>query len=123
MSKFELDISKYEVEVVKQEIVDNKVVTSNTTEEYPLCGNLAAWLRGVGVFRSAEDVAEAVMLGKRLLSSDELECVILDDREAEVLKKCVNRLVELTADDKASVGGPVHEEAIIRVVKMEEVTS
>jgi len=37
------------------------------------------------------------------------------------VKQAVNRLVELTAEGKANLGGEIHEEAIIRVVKMEEV--
>jgi len=78
------------------------------------------WLRSVGIFKTGEDIAEAVGIAKQIrdCTEDSLE---LDEREAGVLKQAVNRLVELTAEGKANLGGEIHEEAIIRVVKMEEV--
>jgi hypothetical protein len=74
----------------------------------------------VGVFKSAEDVAEAVGLAKEIRNS-ESDSIELDEREVDVLKKAVNRLVELTAEGKANLGGEIHEEAIVRVMRMKEV--
>jgi ribosomal protein S10 len=126
MKKFELNLSSYNVTVLEPTVeVDEKTgkeVRSLKPKEqpYPLRENLSTFLRSVGVFKSAEDVAEAVSLGKRLLAH-EGDSIQLDDREAEVLKKAINRVVELTAEGKANIGGEIHEECICRVVKMKEV--
>ncbi len=121
MKKFKLDLSKYEVStqiVTKKE--DGSHELEDKTEEYPLRGNISTWLRSVGIFKSAEDIAEAVSVAKQVRDCNE-DSLELDERETAVLKQAVNRLIELTADGKANLGGEVHEAAIIRVVKMEEV--
>jgi len=124
MKKYKLDLSKYgvtvQVPVVKT--VDGKEVREleQQTQEYPLRENISIWLRSPGIFRSGEDIAEAVSVAKQIrdCTADEIE---LDEREANILKQAVNRLVELTADGKANLGGEIHEEAIVRVFTMEEV--
>jgi hypothetical protein len=121
MKKYELDLTKYEAtayQPVTKE--DGSRVMEDVTEEYPLRENLGVWLRSMGVFKSAEDIAEAVGVAKQIRDCKE-DSIQLDEREAEVLKQALNRLVELTAEGKANLGGPVHEEAICRVVKMKEV--
>ncbi len=123
MKKFRLDLSEYDVTVtVPVTKEDGSHVFEDQTNTYPLRENISTWLRSVGVFKSAEDIAEAVSVAKQIrdCTADSIE---LDGRETDVLKKAVNRLVELTADGKANLGGPIHEKAIIRVVKMEEVKS
>lgn len=121
MKKFKLDLSKYEVTVqVPVTKDDGNRVLENEIEEYPLRNNLSMWLRGVGIFKSSEDIAEAVMVAKQIRDCKE-DVLELDEREAGVLKQAVNRLVELTAEGKANLGGEVHEEAICRVVKMKEI--
>jgi hypothetical protein len=90
------------------------------TGPYPLRENINAWLRGVGVFKTGEDIAEAVGVARQIRECKE-DSIELDEREAGVLKQALNRLVELTADGKANLGGEIHEEAIVRVIKMEEV--
>jgi len=121
MKKYRLDLSKYEVTVqVPVTKEDGQHVFEDKTETYPLRENISTWLRSVGIFRSAEDVAEAVIVAKGIRNCDR-DSIELDEREAGVLKQAVNRLVELTAEGKANLGGEIHEEAIIRVVKMEEV--
>ena len=127
MRKFRLDLTEYEVtaQVPVTKTVDGKEVRQleDKTEVYPLRENISIWLRSVGIFKSAEDIAEAVSVAKQIrdCTADSIE---LDEREAGVLKQALNRLVELTADNKVSpgLGGEVHEEAIVRVIKMEEVT-
>jgi len=120
MKKFKLDLSEYEVTSLQPDMDSENHKMKEVTQPYPLRNNLNAWLRGVGIFKSAEDIAEAVGVAKQIrdCTEDSLE---LDEREAGVLKQAVNRLVELTAEGKANLGGEIHEEAIIRVVKMEEV--
>lgn len=120
MRKYKLDLSEYEVSTqiaVKKD--DGSSELESRTDIYPLRENISVWLRGVGIFKSAEDIAEAVSLARQIreCTEDSLE---LDERETDVLKKALNRLVELTAEGKANLGGEVHEEAIIRVIKMEE---
>ena len=124
MKKFRLDLSKYEVtaQVPVTKTVDGKTVREleDKTEMYPLRENISVWLRSVGIFKSAEDIAEAVSVAKQVrdCQADEIK---LDEREMGVLKQALNRLVELTAEGKANLGGEIHEEAIVRIIKAEEV--
>lgn len=131
MKKFILDLSKYEVTVptpvTKTDEKTGKEIREfeNQIQEYPLQKNLSNWLRSPGMFRSGEDIAEAVGLAKQIRDCKE-DSIELDEREADVLKQVINKLVELTADTKdpnrnPNFGGPIHEEVIIRVIKMQEV--
>ncbi|KKN05688.1 hypothetical protein LCGC14_1084870 [marine sediment metagenome] len=123
MKKFKLNLSEYsvtaQVPVTKE---DGSRVLEDKIEVYPLRDNISIWLRSVGIFKSAEDIAEAVSVAKQIRDCVE-DSIELDEREAGVLKQALNRLVELTAEGKVSpgLGGEVHETAICRVVKMEEV--
>lgn len=124
MKKFKLDLSEYSVtaQMPVTKTVDGKEVRQleGKTEVYPLRENISVWLRSVGIFKSAEDIAEAVGVARQIreCTEDSLE---LDEREAGVLKQALNRLVELTAEGKANLGGEIHEVAICRIVKAEEV--
>ena len=124
MKKYSLDLSAYDVtaQVPVTKTVDGKEVRQleDKTEVYPLRENISVWLRSVGIFKSAEDIAEAVSVAKQVrdCTEDSLE---LDEREMGVLKQALNRLVELTSEGKANLGGEIHEEAICRIVKAEEV--
>ena len=124
MKKYVLDLTKYEVTLLAPvtKVVDGKEIREfeTQTQEYPLRENISVWLRSVGIFKSAEDIAEAVSVAKQVRDCKE-DSLELDEREAGVLKQAVNRLVELTAEGKANLGGEIHETAIIRVVKMKEV--
>ena len=125
MKKYKLDLTKYEVtaQVPVTKTVDGKEVRQleDKSEVYPLRENISTWLRSVGIFKSAEDIAEAVSVAKQVrdCTEDSLE---LDEREAGVVKQALNRLVELTSEGKANLGGEIHEEAIVRVCRMQEVT-
>jgi hypothetical protein len=121
MKKFQLDLSEYKVTVPVPKPTEEQPHAMGVEEQpYPLRQNISIWLRSPGIFRSAEDIAEAVSVAKQIRDCKE-DILELDEREASVLKQAVNRLVELTADGKANLGGEIHEEAIIRVVKMKEV--
>ena len=121
MKKYKLDLTEYEVTAqVPVTKKDGSRVLEDKTEVYPLKENISVWLRSVGIFKSAEDIAEAVSVAKQVrdCTEDSLE---LDEREMSVLKQALNRLVELTSEGKANLGGEIHEEAICRIVKAEEV--
>ena len=125
MQKFELNLEKYDVTVMmpvtkKNDDGTESRVMEEQTNAYPLRTNISTWLRSLGIFKNGEDIAEAVMLAKQIRECEEV-AMVLDEREADVLKQAVNRLVELTAEGKANLGGEVHEEAIVRVMRMKEV--
>lgn len=125
MKKFVLDLSEYEITAMmpvtkKDEKGNDLRVMEEQTTKYPLRQNISTWLRSPGIFRTGEDIAEAVSVAKQIRDCKE-DSIELDEREAGVLKQAVNRLVDLTADGKANLGGEIHEEAICRVVKMKEV--
>jgi len=125
MKKYELNLEKYDVTVVmpvtkKNDDGTESRVMEEAINDYPLRTNISTWLRSIGIFKNGEDIAEAVMLAKQIRECEE-DVLVLDEREADVLKQAVNRLVELTAEGKANLGGEVHEEAIVRVMRMKEV--
>ena len=125
MKKYELNLEKYDVTAtvpVTKKNDDGKEirVMEEQTNAYPLRENISIWLRSIGIFRNGEDIAEAVMLARQIREC-EGDSIELDEREADVLKQAVNRLVELTAEGKANLGGEIHEKAIIRVMRMKEV--
>ena len=121
--KYRLDLTEYAVTIKSPE---RKPVDGQTPERiehtvpYPLRDNVSGWLRTVGVFKTAEDVAEAVTLAKRILACSET-AIELDQREAGILKAALDRFIEWTAEGRANVGGEIHEEAILRVVNMEKI--
>lgn len=123
MKKFRLDLSKYDVTsqvpVTKE---DGSHVLEDQTTVYPLRENISTWLRSMGIFKNGEDIAEAVSVAKQIRDCKE-DSIELDEREAGVIKQAINRIIELTAEGKVSpgLGGEVHEEAIVRIIKMEEV--
>ena len=120
--KFRLDLSTYQIEVLVQEKDrEGKLVNKKKQVDYPLRGNLSTWLRTAGMFRTAEDVAEAVCLAKSIRNCSD-DSIDLDEKEAAILKQVLDKLISLTADGQAGVGGEIHEEAICRVVNMEEIT-
>ena len=126
MKKFELNLEKYDVTmtmpVTKKDEKTGKEtrVMEEKTDVYPLRDNISTWLRSLGIFKNGEDIAEAVMLAKQIREC-EGDILELDERQAGVLKQAVDRLVELTAEGKANLGGEVHEMAIVRVMRMKEV--
>ncbi|MEE8208951.1 MAG: hypothetical protein V3T88_08390 [Nitrosomonadaceae bacterium] len=129
MKKYRLDLSEYDVTtqmpVTKTDDSGKEIrVLEDQTNVYPLRDNISIWLRSMGIFKTGEDIAEAVSTAKQIRDCKE-NAIFLDEREASVLKQAINRIIELTAEGKVSpgLGGEVHEEAIIRIVKMEEVTN
>ncbi len=127
MKRFKLDLSEYDVTYDVPVIVDDKPVFENgtqkmesKTEAYPLKENIVNWLRTVGIFRTGEEIAEAVVLAKQVRETEETN-LTLDEREVQILKKTLNRFIELTIDGEVHIGGPIHEEAILRIFNIQEV--
>ncbi len=124
--KYKLDLSEYTVEVDERiidkdgnPVIKNKqFVTKKKEIDYPLRINLSDWLRGVGMFKTAEEVAEAVVLAKEIRNV-EADYLILDEKEAAILRQALDKLITMTADGKLNLGGIMHEEVICRVVNME----
>ena len=107
MKKFELNLESYEVEGIDD-------------GDYPLKDNLAALLRAPGIFKTGEEIAEAVVLAKQILAVGN-DVLTIDEHEATILKFCLNRHISLTHEGKNNFGGPFHEECILRVFEMSEI--
>ena len=127
MKKYKLNLSEYEIEYNVPVLEDGKPVLEDgkpklklKTETYPLRDNISSWLRTVGLFKTGEEIADAAILAKQVRETEEDE-LTLDEREKEILKKTINRFLDLTIEGKANLGGPNHEEAIIRIFSMQEV--
>ena len=126
---FSLNLSKYVVEVDEpiKDSVSGLVVMENgrpKTEkkkiDYPIRENLSDFLRTAGIYKSAEEIAEAVGLARQIRTAKE-DYLILDGKETKVLRTVLDILIERTADGRANLGGIIHEEMICRVVNMKEV--
>ena len=127
--KFRLDLSEYTVEVDEPIVGEDKKLvmengrpkTEKKTVDYPIRDNLSDFLRTAGIYKSAEEIAEAVGLARQIRKTEK-DHLVLDEKEAGVLRTVFDILIERTADGKANLGGITHEEMICRVVNMEEVT-
>jgi len=120
---FKLDLSEWKIKVMVPAPTEEEPHGMKEIEQvYPFKRNISDILRAPGIFRSGEEIAEAVVLAKTVRDTRD-ESVNLDAREAEILKKAFNRIIEATADGKSSImlGGELHEEAILRVFNIEEV--
>jgi len=112
MKKFKLDLSKYEIEVGGNK---KKIII------YPIRENYSEFLRAVGMFKNAAELVEAVMLAKRIRDNF-ADSIVLDEKEASIMRKVIDKHLQLTAEGRGCLGGTIHEEAICRVVNMEEIT-
>jgi len=125
MKKFKLNMQSWNVSVMKPAPTEAEPYAMKREEiTYPFRENLSGFLRAAGVFKTGEEIAEAVVLAKTIRDSEDTnDYLMLDEREADILKTALNRHIEATAENKTSLpfGGEVHEEAILRVFSMEEV--
>lgn len=123
MKKFQLDLSEYEIEILEHKPTKEDPKNVETKQEmYPLRDNISMWLRAAGIFKTGEEIAEAVILGKAIEKS-QIDEYLLDEREAEILKNCLNKHLALTEAGRVRfpLGGVIHEEAICRIFGMKEV--
>ncbi len=126
--KFRLDLSKYQVEVQevvkdengKADVKNGKPMTELKFIDYPIRENLSDFLRTAGIYKSAEEIAEAVVLAAHIRNVSE-DYAVLDEKEVGVLRTVFDILIERTADGRANLGGIMHEEMICRIVNMEVV--
>jgi len=109
MKKFKLDFSKYEAEFKGESII------------YPIRENYSIWLRTVGMFKNSVELVKATILAKRIRNVT-ADFIMLNEEEAGILKKVIDKHLQLTANGKGCLGGVLHEEAICRVVNMKEIT-
>ena len=116
MKKFELNLTEYSVTV---KVNDNGKMVDKT-EIYPLKDNISNYLRAPGVFDTGEEIAEAIGVAKQILDCKE-DTIELDKREAEVLKRGINKHIAAAAAGNGSLGGVIHEELILRVFGIKEV--
>jgi hypothetical protein len=122
MKKFVLDLSEYTVAIkAPKPTEEDPHAMAIENQPYPLKHNLGTWLRIGGIFKSGEEICEAITLAKAILACED-DKYILDEREAEVLKTCLNKHIALTEEGKTPMplGGEIHEEAICRVFGMKE---
>lgn len=122
MKKFELDLSVYTVTADVPVRDDEAGVVTLEKKEliYPLRQNISSWLRTMGIFKTAQDVAEAVSIARAVRECKE-DKLALDETEARILRMAVDRIVEFTAEGKGNLGGEIHEEAICRIALMKEI--
>ena len=125
VKRHRLNLEEYEVSAPRQKLVDDgkggkKVDMYDEVSTYPQRENMSVWLRMSGIFKSAEEIVEAITLAKQIRDHMGL-FIMLDEREAQILKQAMNKIIEMTAEGRAGLGGELHEEAIVRVVTMEEV--
>ena len=121
--KYRLDLSVYQIETTgpmpgKE---GEAVVMGPVVVDYPIRNNYSEFLRAVGMFKNSAELVEAVMLAKRIRDNS-ADFIVLDEKEANVLKQVIDKHLQLTAEGRGCLGGIIHEEAICRVVNMEEIT-
>jgi hypothetical protein len=122
---FKLDLTSWEADV--PEIIEKidpstqkkvKVYSGKTVkDDYPVRENLSAMLRSPGVFRDANEVAEAVFLA-HAIRDHESDSMELDSPQIAILKKCVDTHLAAAADQRGNFGGPNHEPLILQIVKL-----
>ena len=126
MKRYELDLTNWEITYQKQvpSINDKGVMEGyknvDQQEVYPFRNNLNVWLRTAGIFKTANDIAEAVTLAKAIAACKD-DKYVMDEQEAKLLRIALDKFIELTAEGRATIGGVIHEEAILRVVNMKEI--
>jgi len=111
MKKYELQVGDFDVTFPVRD--GNDVVDKIETYKFrEMVGNL---LRAMGVFKTGEEIVEAITLAKQIRDCEN-DMITLDEKEADTLKKCLNVHIS-----KNSFGGIIHETAILRIFNMKEV--
>lgn len=115
MKKFTLDLTSWVIPIqVQKTAEDGKPYLKTEDADYPVKDNLGMMLRAGGLFKNVEDTVEAVMLGKSIQDTTE-DSIEIDERELDLLKKCLDKHLEAAADGKSTFGGQQHEELVLRI--------
>ena len=124
MRKFKIDLTEYNVTVSNNKRNEDTKKIELVTEEipYPLKDNLHSWLRLPGMFKGGVEICDACDLAKQI--RDAGDDIILDEAELKLITTAMDNLIAQKADPARGLvvlGGEIHEEAIRRVFKAEEV--
>lgn len=118
MKKFVLDLTTWEIDVPVQKMDDaGKPFVGTKKMDYPVRDNLGSMLRAGGLFDNTEDTVEAIVLGKNIRSCMEAT-IEIDERELDLLKKCVDRHLEAANKGQGTFGGEQHEELIMQIFNL-----
>ena len=124
MKKYKIDLAPYEVDVtsnVRDE--ETNLVTFKTAKEpYPMQENIYSWLRHAGVWKDGIELCDAHDLAKRFEACEDT-FIELNEMELGLVKKVFNKLISQQEDPTRGImalGGPIHEECILRVFKAPE---
>lgn len=118
MKNFALELSSWKIPLqVQKTTEDGKPFIETEDIDYPIKDNLSMMLRAGGLFKNVEDTVEAVMLGKLIQTTTE-DNIEIDERELDLLKKCLDKHLESAAEGKSTFGGQQHEGLVLRIHKL-----
>ena len=117
MKKYELNLSKYDVDFERWEVKDEKRVLIQGKEPFPLTDELADMLRIPGVYANGVESFDGLMLSREIRACEDDVFVISED-ELKILKTVMDKLIgreHNPASGQIALGGPRYSEMIIRV--------
>ena len=117
MKKYELNLTKYDVDFERWEVEDEKRVLKKGKEPFPLAEELADMLRIPGVYANGVESFDGLMLSREIRACEDDVFVISED-ELKILKGVMDKLIgreHNPASGQIALGGPRYEELILRV--------
>ena len=117
MKKYELDLSKYDVDFERWEIKDEKRVLDKGKEPFPLTDELADMLRIPGVYADGVESFDGLMLSREIRACED-DVFTINEDELKLLKAVMDKLIgreHNPTTGQIALGGPRYEEMIIRV--------
>ena len=123
MKRYKIDLSEYDVEIKvnKRNEETKKIELVTESVPYPLKQNLYDWLRLPGMFKGGVEICDACDLAKSIKNAG--DDITLDETELKLLTTAMDTLIAQKNDPARGIqalGGEIHEEAIRRVFKAEE---
>jgi hypothetical protein len=117
MQMYKLDLTNYEIEIP---VVIADTITDETQKiPFDVRTNLSGLLRSAGMFEDPTSLIDAVLLARDIVDI-ETDTIDLTENELELLQHVINRGVKQTFEGQFNLGGPNHEELIIRVMTLEK---
>ena len=117
MKKYELNLSKYDVDFERWEMEDEKRVLKKGVEPFPLTEELAELLRIPGVYQNGVESFDGLMLSREIRACEE-DIFVINEDELKLLKAVMDKLIgreHNPASGQIALGGPRYSEMIIRV--------